>query len=697
MSAPQRAGWAEPRPVDRRWAHLSDLAQALWTLAVATLAVFSGLWVAGVPTGDSWQLVLVVVAGVVLLDVVLASPLRWLAARGSVLWALILGLGAQLGVLTVLFTLAAYNRVSVGETIITLLVAASVMTLGRWLTGATDSAYVVGAATGRAFQRRAQSRGDGSGRGLLVVQLDGIALPVLRRAIAGGQAPTMARWVSTSHTLTGWWATIPCTTPATMAGVLHGSDEVVPAFRWWDRRTGRLLAASNPRDSSLVESRFTPGEGLLRGGAAISTTYTGEAERSYLVISRATNLRKVGSGASFLSFFMRPFVLPGAIVLSLGEVVKELYQSRIQRVRDVQPRIPRKGVFVILRAVTNVLLRRLNLSLIAEEMAQGAPIIYVDFVDYDEIAHHAGPERPEAMRAIEGLDGALAALENVARSITTRYDLIILSDHGQSLGRTFEELVGQTFPDRVAELMKSHGSDSSVLTSAEGGEDWGPINALLTSVLGERARHDEQVVIDEERLSHGDQDEVPQVAVTGGGNLGMIWFPRLPTRPTLNEIANHWPLLVPGLLASDGIGLVMATDDDGAPIVLGPAGAHRLGPQPSVTGHDPLAGYPSRAAADLERIHAVGDSGDLVVISTVDELGQIHALEGQVGSHGGIGGPQNEAILIHPRDWVLDDDLCEVVPELGPDPVPIGAWIFHQQILRWREREVGVSLDAPPS
>ena len=663
VAAPRRSRWV-PR--------VADLLQALWSVVVTGVAVTLGLLAVGEEVYDELELVLVVLVAMFLVDVVLATPLRLLASRGSVLLAMALGLGAQVVVLGAAISLGARANLTFGDTVVVLLVASTVMAVGRWFSGATDSGYVVGAATART-SRALRARTDADGRGLLVVQLDGLALPVLRRAIAGGQAPNIARWIGSSHTLSGWWATIPSTTPASMAGFLHGSPDV-PAFRWWDRRSGRLLAAGNPADSRLVESRFPPDSGLLTDGSAISTTYTGGSSRAFLTISKATRVRDLGSGSAYLAFFIRPFLLPGALVMTIGEVLKELHQGYRQRARDVQPRIPRKGGYVVLRGVTNVLLRKLNLSLVAEEMASGSPIIFVDFVDYDEIAHHAGPERPEAMRAIEGLDGVLAALEDVARSVATPYDLVLVSDHGQSLGAPFSQLAGCSFPDHVAALMRPDRGGASLLTTTGGGEELGPLNALASSVVGEGKRQPEKVVSD---------SADPEVVVTGGGNLGMVWFPRRESRPTLAEVDAAWPRLVPGLLASPGVGLVLTTDETGAPLVLGPDGSRGLGPDGGSTGNDPLRGYPSRTAHDLARLHALPDAGDLVVISTVDELGGIHAFEGQVGSHGGIGGPQNHAVLIHPRDWKIDPELAEHVPELGDSPVIVGAWNVHRQLRTW--------------
>ena len=165
----------------------------------------------------------------------------------------------------------------------------------------------------------------------------------------------------------------------------------------------------------------------------------------------------------------------------------------------------------------------------------------------------------------------------------------------------------------------------------------------------------------------------------------MVWFPRLGHRPTLGEVTTAWPALVPGLLATPGVGLVLVDDEDHSPLVLGPQGARRLEEGGEVVeGSDPLEGYPSRTAADLARLSAVTDAGDLVLISTVSDTGRIHAFEEQVGSHGGIGGAQNHAMLLHPRDWPLDADLTEHVAELGDAPVLVGPVALHEQIRRWK-------------
>jgi hypothetical protein len=686
------SGWAAgDRESEDRVAGRSFLAQArraLWSLLVAAVGVTLGLLVVGGISLRSGLLVgFVLVVVLVVLEGLLNPLLRRLAARGSVVLALVLGIVAQVAVVAVVVVVSGVADASWVNVLVVLVVASVVISLGQWLAATTDTAYIIGSAV----TSRRRRPGDGSPpadrpRGLLVVQLDGVSREVVERALVAGQAPNLDRWLTTSHRLHTWWSTVPSTTPASMAGFLHGDDEQVAAFRWWDRVEGRLLATSKPADSRLIEKRFAPGQGLLRdGGAAVSTTYTGGAAESYLTMSQAVSTRRLGSGSDYVTFFARPFLFLSTLLLTIGEMVKELYQGRRQRVRGVEPRIPRTGAYVLLRGVTNVLLRRLNLSVVAEQMSRGRPVVYVDFVDYDEIAHHAGPERPESMDAVEGLDAVLGHLQHVAASVETAYELVVVSDHGQSLGRTFEQLAGVSLADRLAELMRAGDVDRVESTA---GEEWGPVNALVSSVLSPRRGRTDPPVLGPDRKPVA--EGLPELAVTGGGNLGMVWFPRLPSRPDVDAVSAAWPNLLPGLLSTPGVGLVMVLGGTGSLLVFGPRGVRDLAGG-VLDGEDPLVGYPSRTAADLTRLGGLPHCGDLVLLSTVDPSGRIHAFEDQVGSHGGIGGPQNHAILIHPQSWALDDDLLEDVDGVR---MPVGPVAGHRQLLRWRRRLGAGPVDA---
>lgn len=82
--------------------------------------------------------------------------------------------------------------------------------------------------------------------GLLLLEIDGLAYPVLRRALASGRLPTIQSLLdSGSHRLVEWDASLPCQTSAMQAGILHGSHRNIPAFRFYDKRERRQIGRAH--------------------------------------------------------------------------------------------------------------------------------------------------------------------------------------------------------------------------------------------------------------------------------------------------------------------------------------------------------------------------------------------------------------------------------------------------------------------
>jgi uncharacterized membrane protein YvlD (DUF360 family) len=67
--------------------------------------------------------------------------------------------------------------------------------------------------------------------GTVIVQIDGLAEPIVRRALAEGRMPTLASWLASgSHQLVGWACDIPSMTTGSQAGILHGDNHDIPAL-----------------------------------------------------------------------------------------------------------------------------------------------------------------------------------------------------------------------------------------------------------------------------------------------------------------------------------------------------------------------------------------------------------------------------------------------------------------------------------
>jgi hypothetical protein len=164
--------------------------------------------------------------------------------------------------------------------------------------------------------------------------------------------------------------------------------------------------------------------------------------------------------------------------------------------------------------------------------------------------------------------------------------------------------------------------------------------------------------------------EPPDLVVAASGNLAQVAFPGIAGRATKEAIGARYPGLIEAVAHHPGIGVVAVRSAAGGSVAIGAAGTTRL-VDGRVDGSDPLAQYGPHALADLRRVDAMANCGDLVVISRFDEgSGEVAAFEDQIGSHGGLGGWQTEAFVLHPRAWTL----------AGPI---LGAPALHRALRAW--------------
>jgi hypothetical protein len=623
----------------------------------------------------------------VVLLAVFSVLMRWVLAGVAILigsiGVLVGGLLSQLGVVYLGITVDPGVNLH-GGVYAPLLVAVVMSTVSAfvgWVAYAgTDDAYV--AEVMRVVRRRARKVQAAPKTGMLIIQIDGLSAPLLNWMVLAGNLPNLGGWIRDGkHSMVEWHTGVPATTPASQAGILHGGSQQIPAFRWYEKETGRVMVTNRGRDAAEIEKRMSNGHGLLAdGGVSISNNWSGDADKCELVFSRAGLPDSRSRG--YVRFFSSPVGAARGLILCFAEVIKELHQARRQRARHLVPRVNRGGSYIFLRAITNVLLRDLNVSLVTDELVRGTPVIYCDFVDYDEVAHHAGPTRPESLQTLEGLDRVLGALQRIIDILPHSYEIVVLSDHGQSQGSTFLQRYGRTLTEVVDDLVDGTKEPVAAVGKSEG---WGPVNAFLTElslrrgVAGSVTRKAMHGKAARGEIELGPKDCEPpvengeQMVVTSSGNLALIYLATTPGRVPLEEIELLHPKLIPGLCTHPGIGFVVVDSLAEGPVAIGRAGVHVLR-SGRIEGEDPLSPYGPFAVPSMLRQAEMPHNGDIVVISRLDEYThEVAAFEELVGCHGGIGGWQTEAVLVHPSRWVLKE------PPVGSDAV-------HELLISWLEK-----------
>jgi len=516
--------------------------------------------------------------------------------------------------------------------------------------------------------RRRYPRGNLELTGTIIVQIDGLAEPILRRALARGLMPTVARWLASgSHRLVGWECDVPSMTSSGQAGILHGNNANIPAFRWYEKESQRLFVSNHPADARLLDERQSTGHGLLRhDGSSLGNIFRGGAERCVLTMSALTD--HAGSLSfrprDFYSYLANPYNLYRALTGMVVEIVVEYWEAWQQRRHNVQPRMHRGGAYPFLRAVTNVFMRDATVWLVVDDLYAARLVSYCDLLGYDEVAHHAGPESEDALRVLRGLDRQLAALESAARTAPRRYDLVVLSDHGQSYGATFRQRYGLTLGELIHQVLR--GEESVHLASGHG-EGWGHLNAVLSEIvrsegvtgdgarrlLGER-QGDGYVDLGPDH-AHRAASGATDVEVCASGNLALVYFTERPTRLSLEYIVAEHPGLVESLVTHPGIGFVLAYSEARGAVVMGRGGVRYLD-RDTVEGEDPLAPFDPHTAHFLHRLSTYPNVGDLVVNSLFDPAtGEVAAFEELIGCHGGAGGLQTKPFLLFPSHWTAED------------------------------------------
>ena len=94
--------------------------------------------------------------------------------------------------------------------------------------------------------------------------------------------------------------------------------------------------------------------------------------------------------------------------------------------------------------------------------------------------------------------------------------------------------------------------------------------------------------------------------------------------------------------------------------MLGAGGQRNLATG-EVTGDDPLAPFGPRGRDQVAEVDGYTTVADLMVNSRYDpDLDEVAAFEEQVGSHGGLGGPQTHPFLLYPSRLSCPDRAAQM-------------------------------------
>ena len=452
--------------------------------------------------------------------------------------------------------------------------------------------------------------------GVIIVEIDGLAYEVLREAIERGDMPTVKEMIdSKDYNLRMWETDLSSQTGASQAGILHGNNEGIVAFRWIEKSNGnQMMQCSGITKVPELEERISDGNGLLvDNGASRSNLFSGDTDNVIFTFSKIMDFKKLYNKAWY-SVFSNPSNFARIIALFLADIVREIWSQITHSIKNIRPRIKRGIVYIPTRAATNVFMREINTStLIGDMMVGDIDVAYSTYLGYDEIAHHSGVRDNDAWFALREMDKQIKHLTDANKYCPRDYQFVIQSDHGQTNGATFTQRYGESFEDRKEKKIKKEQKEEQELSDSE-------------------------------------------VIVLASGNLAMIYLTQWSQRLTYEELNEYFPELIPGLIGNEYVGFILVRSQEHGDMAIGKNGTYFLD-SGEIEGENPLEGFGDNIVRHLKRTSSFEHTPDILVNSFYDEESdEVCAFEELVGSHGGAGGDQSKPFILYPSSWNVGDD-----------------------------------------
>ena len=485
--------------------------------------------------------------------------------------------------------------------------------------------------------------------GVIIIEIDGLAYDVLCEAIDKGYMPTVKSMLDNkSHTLRMWETDLSSQTGASQAGILHGNNEDITAFRWVEKENdNQIMECSGAIKVKTLEERISNGDGLLvDNGASRSNLFSGDTDNVIFTFSKITDLQNLYNKAWF-SIFSNSSNFARIVLLFFAEMILEIISQIMYRALNIQPRIRRKLSYIPTRAGTNVFMREINTgTLIGDMMIGDIDVAYSTYLGYDEIAHHSGVRGRDAWFSLKGMDKQIARLIYGNKYSPRDYEFVIQSDHGQTNGATFKQRYGESFEDFIKSLLPQDIAMYAKMSSNEEhyAETFVPFSKQIDSIKN-RSREEEK-----KELSDS------EVIVLASGNLAMIYLTQWHHRLTYEEINELFPELISEIVKNEYIGFILVRSSERGDLAIGKNGTYYLDTN-EIEGENPLEGFGDNIAQHLKRNSSFKYSPDILVNSFYDsENDEVCAFEELVGSHGGAGGSQSKPFILYPSGWKVPDE-----------------------------------------
>lgn len=454
-------------------------------------------------------------------------------------------------------------------------------------------------------------------KGLIIILIDGLGHKAITNAMDKGYGSFFSRLLQKGYAVHPYFCGVPAATTATEAELFFGTSENIPGFTWYDRSLSQFVRGNRGESIIEFEQRLKTKSQLLKSGSCVLGIYSAGATQCDLS-GVQLNLKHPLRAFRKLQYILFIFFNPIRLILTIYLIIKSLLISVFESSKELSIK---KFILLVKGAFSRIFLGNIA-SYIAElEIARETPVLFIDYVLYDEFAHEYGVSDKISYSSIRLIDWYCKSLYKAAKKSKRKYDFVVLSDHGQTPSRPLNK------QNRLEEIVQKALDNTSY-------------HVIKTFGFPSPEYNDRSVYL-----------------VPAGSSTQVYFSDTLKKYHTFQELESKFPCIMERLLKNQEIGWVLIRNGNDWQLLMGKKGAIEF---VKGTVHK-IAGLPfsglrvdKRVLTSLARYASFNNNGDLVLFGDIDEDGRLYAFEEHKGTHGGFYGDMTKPFILTDNKSVIN-------------------------------------------
>ncbi|MFA5136374.1 MAG: alkaline phosphatase family protein [Patescibacteria group bacterium] len=456
-------------------------------------------------------------------------------------------------------------------------------------------------------------------RGLIIILVDGLGYEVFKRNHTKNKYTFFSKIFNKDYRLIPYFTGLPATTTATEAELFFGESTNIPSFTWFDRKLFKFVRGNRGPDIALFEKTIRKRSELLKNGSCILGVYSAGATLCNLS-GEAFNIKNPFASIKklqYLFIFLNPYRFLYTCYLVFRSILLSSWMLLKKKSKN-------KFMTILRDSFSRIFLGNIMTYIAELEISRETPILFIDYVLYDEFAHEYGIESKTSHSSLRLIDFYCESLYHASKKAQRRYEFIILSDHGQtpsipihiSTADTLETMFAAALSDKSRRIIRTYGGFSA-----------DSINMKKDIYL-----------------------------VPSGSTMHVYFSEKLQDGYYENELNTMYPYLTRNLLSQKEIGWILLKKDSEHQILIGKYGSVEFsrGKIKSSKGKPFGKMIPDdQMVQSFAKYATYGNNGDLVLFGALNHDGRLYAFEEHKGTHGGFYGEMTKPFIITNNETLI--------------------------------------------